>query len=160
MMDARFEEAPFSDQPLKLRAETAEDLEVVSALVQDAVCKTGDIHWMPRSRRLVLILHRFRWEDRAEAERQKRPYERVQSALTIEDATALRVRGIDQAAPLGVQAMLALGFEATEDGAGVLRVTFADDAEISAQVECLRLSLSDLSQPWEAQTQRPPEHPD
>ncbi|MEL6479523.1 MAG: DUF2948 family protein [Pseudomonadota bacterium] len=160
MMDARFEDAPFSDQPLKLRAETTEDLEVISTLIQDAVCKTADIHWMPRTRRLVLILHRFRWEDRAEAERQKRPYERVQSALTIEDAGAMQVRGIDQAAADGVQALLTLGFEPAEDGSGRVLATFADGAEVAVGVECLTVSLSDLSQPWEAQSAKPPQHPD
>lgn len=160
MSDARFEDAVFSDQPLKLKAEGAEDLEVISALVQDAICKTGDIHWMARHRRLAVILRRFRWEDSAEAEAQHRPYERVQSALSIHDATALRVRGIDQSAPEAVQNLLALQFEATEDGAGILRLVFADGAELALDVECCDARLIDLTQPWEAKAKAQPSHPE
>ena len=66
--DARFEDAPLSDRPLRLRAESADDVEVISSLVQDAVGKAGDIAWMPRKRRLVVLVNRFRWEDSAGAE--------------------------------------------------------------------------------------------
>ncbi|MEM7507623.1 MAG: DUF2948 family protein [Pseudomonadota bacterium] len=160
MTDARFEDAVFSDRPLKLKAEDADDLAVISSLVQDAVCKSEDIHWMARHRRLVVILRRFRWEDRAEAEAQRRPYERVQSALSIHDATAIRVRGIDQQAPDAIQNLLALHFDPAEDGAGVLRLVFADGAEVALDVECCEATLSDLSQPWEAKAKAAPSHPE
>lgn len=159
MMDARFEDAPFSDQPLRLKAETADDLVVIASLVQDAVLKASDIHWMPRTRRLVMILHRFRWEDRDAAEQQNRAFERVQSALTINDALTLRVRGIDRSAPDSVQALLTLGFEAIEDGSGKMSVVLANNAEIAVDAECLSVTLSDLTQPWEAKASTPPTHP-
>ena len=80
--DARFEDAPLSDRPLRLRAESADDLAVISSLVQDAVGKAGDIAWMPKKRRLVVLVHRFRWEDSAGAAQAHRPFERVRSAVT------------------------------------------------------------------------------
>ena len=80
-MDARFEEVGHSDRPLRLRAESAEDLAVISSLVQDALARTGDISWAKSRRRLVLLLNRFRWEDRAAAEAEGRPPERVLQLL-------------------------------------------------------------------------------
>ncbi|MBY8977594.1 DUF2948 family protein [Rhodobacteraceae bacterium NNCM2] len=160
MTDARFEDAPFSDQPIRLRAETDEDLVVIASLLQDAVLKTADIHWMPKSRRLVIVTHRFRWEDREAAERQRRPYERVQSALTINDAMQIRVRGINQGQKEAVQSLLTLGFTAAEDGAGTVSITMAEGAEILVGVECLDVTLVDLTQPWEAQATTAPSHPD
>ncbi len=160
MTDARFEDASFSDQPIRLRAESAEDLVVVSSLVQDAVCKTGDIHWLPKSRRLVLILRRFRWEDSVAAQLQKRPFERVQSALTIESALTLRARGIDQAEKDSVQSVLALTFSPENDGAGPLVIKLANDAEIRIDAECLDVTLADLTRPWEARSDKAPAHPD
>ncbi|MEO1318247.1 MAG: DUF2948 family protein, partial [Pseudomonadota bacterium] len=80
--DARFEEAPVTDRPLRLRAESAEDLQIISSLVQDAVARASDVAWMRRKRRLVLLINRFRWEDAEAAEREGRPFERVRSALS------------------------------------------------------------------------------
>ena len=59
--DARFEDAPLSDKPLRLKAESDDDLAVISSLLQDAVGKSGDIAWMPKKRRLVALVNRFRW---------------------------------------------------------------------------------------------------
>ena len=47
---------------LKLIALDREDIEVVSAHLQDAVVKAADIHWRPAERRLVVALNRFDWE--------------------------------------------------------------------------------------------------
>ena len=47
---------------LKLIALDREDIEVVSAHLQDAVVKAADIHWRPAEKRLVVALNRFDWE--------------------------------------------------------------------------------------------------
>lgn len=180
--DARFEDAPFSDLPLRLLARTTEDLPVIGALVQDAVCKTADIHWLPRRREVVLILHRFRWEDHEAARNSKRAFERVQSSLTLADVTGLKVRGIEQKNPAGVQSLLTVSFTAADqsggqpsDGSnhggddlpdeapalpGTVTLSFAGGAEIVADVECLDLRLADLSRPWIAKASAAPDHPD
>ena len=41
------------DDLLRLIALDAEDLAVLSAHVQDAVLKVGDINWLPREKRFV-----------------------------------------------------------------------------------------------------------
>ena len=160
MNDARFEDSVFSDQPIKLRAAGQDDLTVISALVQDAVCKTADLHWMPNTRRLVVILHRFRWEDRSAADRHKRPYERVQSALTINLASGIRARGIEQAKREQVLSLLSCGLvEDDTDGARV-ELIFAEDATLSLNVDYLDVTLSDLTRPWAAKGDQAPEHPE
>lgn len=156
--DARFEDAPLSDRPLRLRAEDAEDLAVLSSLVQDAVMKVEGIRWMAGRRRLVLLMNRFRWEDAAEAERQRRPFERVQSALTLEGVTGVRARGIQNDRPKAVLQLLTLGWEPGEDGAGTLTVTFAGGAALEARAEMLGAALADLTRPWEARATSAPDH--
>ena len=156
--DARFEETTAGDRPLKLRAEGDEDLRVVSALLQDAVGVTGEIAWAPRRRRLVLLLNRFRWEDRPAAERDGRPFERVRAALALEDVTRVRARGLDPNDKETVFSVLALGFDRSEDGAGTVRLMLAGDGEIAAEVECLNLALADVTQPWAASAGRAPDH--
>ena len=51
---------------LKLRARDAADMDVLAALLQDAIVPLGEMDYLPRERRFVLVLNRFMWE-RAEA---------------------------------------------------------------------------------------------
>ena len=39
-----------------------EDLEIVSAHLQDAVVKVADVLWRPQEKRVVVALNRFDWE--------------------------------------------------------------------------------------------------
>ena len=48
--------------PLKLAALDAEDLEILSAHLQDAILKVRDLHWLPSEKRFVLEMNRFAWE--------------------------------------------------------------------------------------------------
>ena len=91
--DARFEHG--AERPLRLRAESPEDLQVVSALLQDAVAQTSEIAWARRHRRFSLLVNRFRWEDEAAAERQGRPFERVQAVLAVDGVLNARASGVD-----------------------------------------------------------------
>jgi hypothetical protein len=154
--DARFEDG--AERPLRLRAETAEDLAVVSALVQDAVAQTSEISWAPRRRRFALLLNRFRWEDAPVASLQGRPFERVQAVLSVESVLRARGGGIDPRDRDLVVEILALAFDPGEDGAGTLRLILAGDGEIALEVECLDLSLTDVTRPYEAVSGRQPRH--
>ena len=46
--------------PLRLLAQDADDLAVLSAALQDAVAKIGDIAFEPSARRLTVAFNRFR----------------------------------------------------------------------------------------------------
>lgn len=143
-MDARFEDA---DRPLRLMAETAEDVAVMAAVLQDAVGVVGDAAFLPRRRRFVALLNRFRWEDRAAAERQGRPYERVRAVLSVENVAAARARGVDVSDRKAVYSLLDLAFEPGEDGAGVLRLRLAGGGDIALTVEAVDLTLVDVARP-------------
>ncbi len=156
--DARFEDG--AEKPLRLRAESAEDLAVISALVQDAVAQSADIAWMPRRRRLALLVNRFRWEDAPRAARQGRPVERVRTMLVIDSALRVRANGLDPLDKDLVLSVLALGFEPGDDGAGTLRLTMAGDGEIAIDVEAIQVSLTDVTRPYAAASGRQPAHPD
>lgn len=148
MMDAKFEDV--AEAPLRLTAASEEDLSVISALAQDAVGKIERVQWMPRRRRFSMLLYRFRWEDADRAEAERRDYERVAAALTIDDVSGVRSRGIDQSDREVVFNVLSVGFEADDDGAGMLRVECSGDAVFEFQVECLNVGLVDLTRPWSA----------
>lgn len=154
--DARFEDG--AETALRLRAESAPDLTVISALVQDALAPVSEVAWMPGRRRFTLLLNRFRWEDKPAAERQGRPFERVQSLLSIASARSVRVNGPDPRARDTVLSLLDLSFEPGEDAAGTVRLTLAGDGEIAVDVECLDVTLDDVTRPYLAPSGRAPNH--
>lgn len=158
----RFEDARFEDggeKPLRLRAEAAEDLGIISALVQDAVTGRADMAWLAKRHRFTLLLNRFRWEDAPVAERQGRAFERVRALLSFDGALRVRSEGIDPQDREAVLSLLSIGFEPGADGAGTVLLIFAGDGEIAIDVECLDVTLADVTRPYLAQAARAPHHP-
>jgi hypothetical protein len=155
--DARFEDG--AERPLRLRAETADDVGVISALLQDAVGQTSDFAWARRHRRFSALLNRFRWEDAAAAERQGRPFERVRALLVVDGVLRARASGIDPRDRDLVVALLAVGFDPGPDGTGTLRLTLAGDGEIALEVETLDVTLADVTRPHLATARAAPRHP-
>jgi hypothetical protein len=154
--DARFEDG--AERPLRLRAESPDDLAVISALVQDAVVQSSEIAWARRHRRFTLLVNRFRWEDAAAAERQDRPFERVRALLVVDGVLRARTSGVDPSDRDLVLSLLALGYEPGEDGAGTLRLVLAGDGEIALDVEALEVTLADVTRPYEAPSGHRPSH--
>ncbi|WP_212525400.1 DUF2948 family protein [Actibacterium sp. MT2.3-13A] len=156
MTDARFEDG--AERPLYLQAVTVEDLEVISSLVQDAVFPITEIAWRPRSRLFALLVNRFRWEDRAAAEARGRPYERVQTVLDFGDVLKVSSQGIDRADKDLVLSLLSVGFEPGDDGAGRVLLTLAGDGVIALDVECIDVTLKDVTRPYAAPSRAVPKH--
>lgn len=151
--DARFEEG--RERPLNLGALDAEDLEVISSLVQDAVFVITDMQWRPGERRLAFLLNRFRWEDEGRA---RHGPERVRTVLVIDDVLAVASTGIDREDRDIVLSVLSLSFAPGEDGAGHVTVTLAGDGGIRARVETLDVSLRDVTRPYRAPSGKVPDH--
>jgi Protein of unknown function (DUF2948) len=132
--------------PLKFVVLDEEDLEVVSAHVQDAVVNISDVHWRPQEKRLVLGLNRFDWEG---AQSDKPEYRRCRSALRFERVLACKCRNCDPAAD-GVLNLLAVEFAETDAPAGVVTLIFSGGAALRLEVECLEAELADLGPSWSA----------
>lgn len=156
--DARFEDA--AERPLRLVAQDAEDLAVISSLAQDAVFPAREVLWRPRERRFALLLNRFRWEDAAGTIRKTRPPERVQSVLAISDVMRVSSQGIDREDGDLVLSLLSIVFEPGEDGAGRLELVLAGDGAIALEVEAIDVTLRDVTRPYTAPSRRVPRHPD
>lgn len=157
MTDATFEEG--AEQPLRLMATDAADLEVMSSLLQDAVFPMAETRWEPARRRFSVLVNRFRWEDHKAAQQQGRPAERVRALLSLSDVTRLSGQGVDPADKDTVLSLLSVAFEPGEDGTGVLTLTLSGDGAIRAEVECLNLELADVTRPYAAPSGQTPSHP-
>jgi len=158
MSDARFEDG--ADKPLAIKALDAEDLGILSGLAQDAVFPATEMKWDRKTRRFALLLNRFRWEDAPKAEARKRDFERVQSVLMIEDVMGVQTQGVDPKDKDTVLSLLAVSFDAGEDGMGHVVLTLAGDGAVRVAVEALEVVLKDVTRPYVAPSRKKPVHPE
>lgn len=158
MMDARFEDG--AERPLYLGAEDADDLRVISALVQDSILTGADMTWDRRRKRFAMLINRFRWEDRDAARAQRRAVERVRSMLVVREVQGVRSWAIDRRDSDLILSVLSVSWVAGEDGTGVVHITLAGDGAIALSVEALDVTLRDVTRPYAAPSGRVPEHPE
>jgi len=157
-MDAKFEDG--GEAPLNIGALDSEDLTVISAMVQDAVLPIGEISWQANQRRLALLINRFRWEDKTNAERQGRPVERVQSLLVFDTVLSVASQGLDRSQKDLVLSVLSITTENAENGDCFLTVTLAGDGALRIRVEAVEVQLRDVTRPYAAPSRKSPHHPD
>ncbi|WP_417672044.1 DUF2948 family protein [Roseibium sp.] len=131
---------------LKLAALDAEDLQVVSAHVQDAVLTVGDIRFLPKEQKAVFAMNRFAWD--READKRTRQHERRRSALGVSQVRSMKSIGIKQDAKGAVLELLAVTFEEDEAPGGHLRLDFAGGGALVLAVDCIEVQLADLGAAW------------
>jgi len=134
--------------PLRLLAQDAEDLEVISAAMQDAVAKVGEVSYEAKARRLTIAFNRYRWEAAGS--------ERVRSGLQLGGVLNVQTRRIRRSARDAVLEVLAVTFEPGEAPGGTITISCAGGGDIRAVVECVDAVLADVSEPWP--TPRTPRH--
>jgi hypothetical protein len=134
-------------KPLRLLAQDQEDLDVISAAMQDAVMKVGDIVYEPAAHRLTIAFNRYRWEAGGA---------RVRSGLQLGGVLGVQTRKIRRGAKDAVLELLAMTFSAGEAPGGDVTLSFAGGGDLRASVECIEAVLADVSTPWP--TPRTPAH--
>tara|TARA_R110000824_G_scaffold118960_18_gene272484 strand:+ start:6020 stop:6454 length:435 start_codon:yes stop_codon:yes gene_type:complete len=140
---------------LRLSAEDATDLDVISSCLQDAVTQVRDLAFLPHARRFAMVVNRFRWEDEGKSSGQ---HARARAGLHFDNVTAARARNIAQDRPDGIVNLLAIRFEELNAPSGIVTLTFSGGGEIRLEVEALDAHLSDLGLVWE--TPNKPNHDD
>jgi hypothetical protein len=131
---------------LRVAAIDEEDLAVVSAYVQDAVLKVGDMIYLPAEHRFALGMNRFIWEKAEDGKRQD--YERRRAALTFDRVEKVQTAGIDRSKPDAVLELLAVRFAFTDNPAGIVELTFAGGGAVRLTVEVIEARLADLGTAW------------
>lgn len=136
------------DRPFRVRVESPEDLETVSAMLQDAIVPVAETAWRPREGRFAMMAQRFRWEDGA-----ARPWRRVHCAFLVERVRAARASGLDPADRGRMLELLSIGH-----GDGRLELAFAGGATLRLSIGALSCSADDIGEPWPVPAR--PEHPE
>jgi hypothetical protein len=156
MSDASF--ADGADKPLSLGAADADDLQVISSLVQDAVFTVSDIEWAAKRRQFAVLLNRFRWEDVERHRSNAIAPERVRSLLIFDDVLGVATQGVEKSEKDTVLSVLSLEYAAGEDGAGAITLILAGDGGFRLQVEAINLTLKDVTRPYAAPSGQVPNH--
>ena len=140
---------------LKLLALDKDDLDVVSAHMQDAVFKVGDVRWSATERSLSLAANRFDWQA---ANGKRKGFERHRAALVFKRVQAVRSSGIDRERKEDVLSLLAIRFAQKDEGPdGTVELVLAGGATIALDVECIEVALADIGGAWETASR--PRHP-
>ncbi|WP_105370597.1 DUF2948 family protein [Neorhizobium huautlense] len=140
---------------LKLLALDTDDLGIISAHMQDAVFKVGDVRWSPSDKNFSLAANRFVWE---EAGKRRKGFERRRSALVLKRVEAVRSSGIDRNRKDDVLSLLAVTFTQKGDGPeGTVELVLSGKATIALDVECIEVALADIGGAWETASR--PRHP-
>jgi Protein of unknown function (DUF2948) len=130
-------------EPLRLLAEDEDDLAVISAALQDAVAKVGDIEWDAKGRRFTLGLNRYLWETPGGL-----LGNRIRAGLQFGSVLSVKSRNLRREASDAVVELLAVSFEPGEAPGGAIRLAFAGGGDLELTVECVDAALADISAPW------------
>lgn len=151
--DARFEDG--REAPLNLGALDGDDLQVVSALVQDAIFPASEMRWLSKEQRFALLLNRFRWEDVGRA---RHGAERVQAVLVVDNVLKVSSQGVPREDADTILSLLSLSWIEGTAPSGVLELTLAGDGAIRLEVEALEIVLKDVTRPYRAPSGTVPRH--
>lgn len=129
---------------LKLAAADAEDLEVVSARLQDAVLKLKNVSWQPKKRRFAAVVNRLQWESGGQT--------RVRAGLHFDGVLKVQSQKVKLGADEAVVSLLAVRFTpgGGEDPGGVIELVLAGGGAFRLTVECIDAELADMTSSWAA----------
>jgi hypothetical protein len=137
---------------IRLAALDAKDLEVISALTQDAVVKTSDIS-RSKSGTFALELNRFAWDKAPRkflGKALSQTQERRRAVLHFARVTDAKMLGLSKAKPDEILSLLAIKFIQAEAPAGTVELTFSGNTSIRLSVECIECQLTDVGAAWAA----------
>jgi hypothetical protein len=136
---------------LRLRAEDAEDLAVISACLQDALVPVRDLAYDRDAATFMLAANRFRWERHGTGETRVTPFERTLCALAFEAVTAVVYRGFRRKEEERILSLLAIKSgrsDAASQSGVAIDLEFAGRATIRLSAAAIRCRVRDFGEPW------------
>ena len=133
---------------LKLRAVAAEDVEIMSALLQDGLVAASDLHFQKDAASFVMVVNRFCWEQADDTESETQPNRCL---------CGLKVAHVQQVSQLGLSAggnqfynLLSITYEETKENEKLVKrltFTFSGGYGIRLTLDELALIVRDIAAP-------------
>lgn len=138
---------------LKLKAIDGDDLQVISAYLQDAVTVPGDLTYLKKQHRFAGMFNRYCWEAQ-DIEHLDLPEGmtclRVRSGLHFDGILKVESQNIPRLLKNAPLELLAIDCDEGDDGAAIITLVFAGGSSLRLHGECIDAYLSDVSEPWPA----------
>ena len=145
---------------LRLRAESPDDLDVIGAVLQDALIPVADMAFLPDESRFALVANRFCWESEtggapmmpgasgpAAARQRAAAHHRVNAGVLFGGVQGVRTRGFDHEDAARILSLLAIRTEAGLDATEITLIC-AGAASIRLRVAGIDCRLDDIGEPW------------
>lgn len=126
---------------LKLRAVSEQDVEVLSALLQDSLVAASDLRYLAEEACFVMVLNRFCWEQ--DSSGNKASPQRCMCGLKVGSVSQVRQRGLSEQTNQFYN-LLSITYEKAEKR---LTFTFSDGYGIRLAVDELAILVQDMADP-------------
>ena len=123
-------------QPLKLIARSSEDIQVMSALLQDALLASVDMQFFSGDNSFVMLANRFCWEAD-----QKAPQRRL-CGLKIGQVEKVQTKGMQLAAGQFYN-LLSIAYE---EAGNCMILTFSGGSALRLQINAINALLHDVAE--------------
>ena len=122
---------------LRLSAQDVDDLNVISAQMQDAVLKFADLNFNTKRRRFALVANRFAWDDTKTKTRRR-------TGLHFDHVISVGKQGFKNVGPETILSLLAISFNAVDNLSGHITLAFSAGHQLRLNVECVDATLADM----------------
>jgi hypothetical protein len=137
------------DRPaLKLRAEDADDLAVLSACLQDALVAVRDLAYLADERLFILVANRFCWESGLGPSPGEEAHQRVLCAVTFAEVVGVSYRGFRRSDEDRILCLLAVRTALDGAGGSPILLEFAGAATIRLDASHILCRAKDIGEPW------------
>jgi hypothetical protein len=144
------------ERGLRLRAEDADDLALISACLQDALVAVSDLAYDSEAGAFVFVANRFCWEGAVGEGSAPARFERTLCGVAFHGVEQVAYRGFQRTEEDRILSLLAIRC-GTASGGTAIDLDFSAGAAIRLKAAAIRCHARDLGKPWP--TAWRPDHP-
>ena len=130
---------------LKLVGTNEEDLEIISAYLQDSVVVAKNIVFLKQNRNFIMIVNRFMWENAEKGTFTKN--KRIKCAIKFEEVLKVKSKNINQKNNDPLE-YLAIKSNLDPKNFFEIKIFFSGGGVITLISEVVEVYMNDLGKPW------------
>lgn len=131
--------------PLKIKAQSHDDLKIISGLLQDALLPVTGLKYFPKAKQFQILANRFRHELEPDDHEGDLVYYRTHSGICFDHVHKIRHKGFDHKDPTHFLNLLAVN---SNEDTNEIDLICSDHATIRLHTEKVLCHLGDLHEHW------------
>ena len=138
---------PETPDLLRLHACDQQDLQVVSAMLQDSLVTLSDMVYWAEEKRFAILCNRFCWETHCSATKaaKEKPGQRIHTGCIFNDIEQVQQQGLDESSPSQILNLLAVEWH--EDKKSI-HLIFSNNMAVKLSTPKVNCYLKDLGDSW------------